>query len=617
MNQQVPRALITGITGQDGLYLGEFLAAKGYEVFGMVRGQSNPKIPVVEDVIPSIQLLEGDLRDLSSLISVLETAQPDEIYNLGAISFVGLSFKQPELTGDITAMGVLRMLEAVRIHTQGSMNGVRFYQASSSEMFGQTTELPQRETTQFHPRSPYGVGKVFGHYVTQNYRESYDAWACSGILFNHESPRRGFEFLTRKVTRAVARIALGLQKVVAVGNMDVSRDWGFAGDYVRAGPGPEPRRDHHRVEQGQEQDPALPRAARPRRVTGPGSNPARHEHTTTLPGRGSDARRFRAGARTPLGAGRVPIQRYGADFTQAAKAFHACELKARREPSGSLLSRTRTAPGTVPNLRAQAATGTAVAGRPPHGRQGHLHRSSAAFMIRSRDAPFGSVSARSASKRRVTWATVSSVSDTCTFSSSLVWGRASSTARVLGSPEQAGHQRRLEKSAVSARPSHADERPVAHRERQVPQPFLDLREDARVAEELARSPGQVRLRRAVTALDRADQRPRIPQLGAQVIAAQAGLVAGVAARLTARGISSILEPIGGIPVLTAKEPATGPDSATVSINFGTSPGEPAECICIWAPSPGASPDATAGTIAAVPAAIRTGQMGTGIRLAET
>ena len=230
----MPRALITGITGQDGLHLGEFLAAKGYEVFGMVRGQSNPKIPTVEEYIPSIQLLEGDLRDLSSLIGVLETAQPDEIYNLGAISFVGLSFKQPELTGDITGMGVLRMLEAVRIHTQGSMNGVRFYQASSSEMFGSVHESPQRETTQFHPRSPYGVAKVFGHYVTQNYRESYNAWACSGILFNHESPRRGFEFLTRKVTRAVARIALGRQKVLAVGNMDVSRDWGFAGDYVRA-----------------------------------------------------------------------------------------------------------------------------------------------------------------------------------------------------------------------------------------------------------------------------------------------------------------------------------------------------------------------------------------------
>jgi GDPmannose 4,6-dehydratase len=230
----VPRALITGITGQDGLYLGEFLAGKGYEVYGMVRGQSNPKIPTVEEYIPSIQLLEGDLRDLSSLIGVLETAQPDEIYNLGAISFVGLSFKQPELTGDITGMGVLRMLEAVRICTQGSMNGVRFYQASSSEMFGTAPESPKRETSQFHPRSPYGVAKVFGHYVTQNYRESYNAWACSGILFNHESPRRGFEFVTRKVTRAVARIALGQQKVLAVGNLDVSRDWGFAGDYVEA-----------------------------------------------------------------------------------------------------------------------------------------------------------------------------------------------------------------------------------------------------------------------------------------------------------------------------------------------------------------------------------------------
>ena len=230
----MPRALITGITGQDGLYLAEFLTAKGYDVFGMVRGQSNPKIPTVEEFIPSIELLEGDLRDLSSLIGVLETAQPDEIYNLGAMSFVGLSFKQPELTGDITGMGVLRMLEAVRIHTQGSMRGVRFYQASSSEMFGQSHETPQRETTQFHPRSPYGVAKVFGHHLTQNYRESYNAWACSGILFNHESPRRGFEFLTRKVTRAVARIALGRQKVLAVGNMDVSRDWGFAGDYVEA-----------------------------------------------------------------------------------------------------------------------------------------------------------------------------------------------------------------------------------------------------------------------------------------------------------------------------------------------------------------------------------------------
>lgn len=230
----MPRALITGITGQDGLYLAEFLTQKGYEVFGMVRGQQNPKIPIVEEVTPSVQLLEGDLRDLSSLLGVLEVAQPDEVYNLGAMSFVGLSFRQPELTGDITGMGVLRILEAVRIHTQGQMEKVRFYQASSSEMFGAVLESPQRETTQFHPRSPYGVAKVFGHYMTQNYRESYNAWACSGILFNHESPRRGFEFLTRKVTHAVARIALGRQEVLAVGNMDVSRDWGFAGDYVRA-----------------------------------------------------------------------------------------------------------------------------------------------------------------------------------------------------------------------------------------------------------------------------------------------------------------------------------------------------------------------------------------------
>jgi GDPmannose 4,6-dehydratase len=230
----MPRALITGITGQDGLYLAEFLTEKGYEVFGMVRGQQNPKIPIVEEVIPSVQLLEGDLRDLSNLLGVLEVAQPDEIYNLGAMSFVGLSFKQPELTGDITGMGVLRILEAVRIHTQGEMEKVRFYQASSSEMFGATLESPQRETTQFHPRSPYGVAKVFGHYMTQNYRESYNAWACSGILFNHESPRRGFEFLTRKVTHAVARIALRRLDVLTVGNMDVSRDWGFAGDYVRA-----------------------------------------------------------------------------------------------------------------------------------------------------------------------------------------------------------------------------------------------------------------------------------------------------------------------------------------------------------------------------------------------
>ena len=230
----MPRALITGITGQDGLYLGELLAAKGYEVFGMVRGQNNPKVEVVERIIPSIQLVEGDLTDLPSLIAALEESQPHEVYNLGAISFVGLSWKQAELTGETTGMGVLRMLEALRISTQGDLSKVRFYQASSSEMFGKVRQTPQTELTPFHPRSPYGVAKTFGHYMTVNYRESYGAYACSGILFNHESPRRGLEFVTRKVTRAVARIALGLQETVALGNLDARRDWGFAGDYVEA-----------------------------------------------------------------------------------------------------------------------------------------------------------------------------------------------------------------------------------------------------------------------------------------------------------------------------------------------------------------------------------------------
>jgi GDPmannose 4,6-dehydratase len=230
----LPRALITGITGQDGLYLGELLAAKGYEVFGLVRGQSNPKISLVERIIPSVQLLEGDLTDLPSLIGAMEVAQPNEVYNLAAISFVGLSWKQAELTGEITGMGVLRVLEAMRIHTQNDMSRVRFYQASSSEMFGKVRETPQRETTPFHPRSPYGVAKTFGHYMTVNYRESYGAHACSGILFNHESERRGHEFVTRKVTRAVARISLGLQTTISLGNLDSRRDWGFAGDYVEA-----------------------------------------------------------------------------------------------------------------------------------------------------------------------------------------------------------------------------------------------------------------------------------------------------------------------------------------------------------------------------------------------
>jgi GDPmannose 4,6-dehydratase len=230
----VPRALITGITGQDGLYLGELLVDKGYEVFGLVRGQSNPKIATVEKIIPGVQLLEGDLTDLPSLIGAMEIAQPDEVYNLAAISFVGLSWRQAELTGEITGMGVLRVLEAIRISTSNDMGRVRFYQASSSEMFGKVRAVPQDEETPFHPRSPYGVAKTFGHYMTVNYRESYGAHATSGILFNHESPRRGHEFVTRKVTRAVARISLGLQETLALGNLEARRDWGFAGDYVEA-----------------------------------------------------------------------------------------------------------------------------------------------------------------------------------------------------------------------------------------------------------------------------------------------------------------------------------------------------------------------------------------------
>lgn len=216
------------------MYLGELLVEKGYDVYGVVRGQNNPKVRTVERLIPSVELLEGDLTDLPSLISAIEIAQPDEIYNLGALSFVGLSWRQAELTADVTGTGVLRMLEAIRIATQGNMERIRFYQASSSEMFGKVRESPQTEQTPFHPRSPYGVAKTFGHYITVNYRESYNAFACSGILFNHESPRRGHEFVTRKVTRSVARISLGLQDKIALGNLDSKRDWGFAGDYVEA-----------------------------------------------------------------------------------------------------------------------------------------------------------------------------------------------------------------------------------------------------------------------------------------------------------------------------------------------------------------------------------------------
>lgn len=229
----MPRALITGITGQDGRYLAQLLVEKGYEVFGMVRGQANPKIQMVQEETPQLEILEGDLQDLSSLIGVVEQVQPDEVYNLGAISFVALSFRQPELTADITGLGVLRMLEAIRV-VGGQDSRIRFYQASSSEMFGKVRETPQDEMTPFYPRSPYGAAKVFGHYTTVNYRESYGLHASSGILFNHESPRRGLEFVTRKVTNAVARIKLGLQDSLTLGNLDSSRDWGFAGDYVEA-----------------------------------------------------------------------------------------------------------------------------------------------------------------------------------------------------------------------------------------------------------------------------------------------------------------------------------------------------------------------------------------------
>ena len=229
-----PRALVTGITGQDGLYLSELLLAKGYEVYGLVRGQNNPKIELVQRLVPQVRLLTGDLTDLSSLMRAMASSRPDEVYNLGAISFVAYSWENAHLTTEVTAKGVLNMLEAVRLYSGDDPAKVRFYQASSSEMFGRVQEVPQRENTLLWPRSPYGVAKVFGHYMTINYRESYGMHASSGILFNHESPRRGLEFVTRKVSRAVARISLGLQDHVALGNLEARRDWGFAGDYVEA-----------------------------------------------------------------------------------------------------------------------------------------------------------------------------------------------------------------------------------------------------------------------------------------------------------------------------------------------------------------------------------------------
>jgi GDPmannose 4,6-dehydratase len=228
------RALITGITGQDGLYLGELLTAKGYAVYGTIRGFNNSKRALVEDLLPAATLIEADLTDVSSLHKALSESQPDEVYNLGAISFVGNSWENASRTADVTAKGTLNLLEATRVHAGDDISTVRFYQASSSEMFGKAQEVPQNERTALWPRSPYGVAKVFAHYMTVNYRESYGLHASSGILFNHESPRRGEEFVTRKITQSVARISLGVQDKLMLGNLDARRDWGFAGDYVKA-----------------------------------------------------------------------------------------------------------------------------------------------------------------------------------------------------------------------------------------------------------------------------------------------------------------------------------------------------------------------------------------------
>lgn len=224
------KALITGITGQDGSYLAEFLLSKGYKVYGLRRRTSTPNFDNIGHLLNKIDLISGDLLDLSSLIEAIRTSDPDEVYNLAAQSFVADSWPQAIYTGYATGMGVTNILEAIRL----TKPEIRFYQASSSEMFGKVLETPQKETTPFYPRSPYAVSKVCGHWITVNYRESYDMFTCSGILFNHESPRRGLEFVTRKVTDAVAKIKLGLQKELRLGNLDAKRDWGYAGDYVKA-----------------------------------------------------------------------------------------------------------------------------------------------------------------------------------------------------------------------------------------------------------------------------------------------------------------------------------------------------------------------------------------------
>ncbi len=226
----MPTAVITGITGQDGSYLAEFLLAKGYRVVGMVRRTSSDPLVRIAHVLEDVELVPGDLHDQWSLMDLLRKYEPDEVYNLGAQSYVLTSWNQPVLTAEVTALGVTRILEAIRTFNPE----IKFYQASSSEVFGKVREVPQRETTPLHPRSPYGVAKAYGHWITVNYRESYDLFACSGILFNHESPRRGLEFVTRKVSYAVARIKQGVDDSLGLGNLEPSRDWGFAGDYVKA-----------------------------------------------------------------------------------------------------------------------------------------------------------------------------------------------------------------------------------------------------------------------------------------------------------------------------------------------------------------------------------------------
>ena len=228
------RALITGITGQDGLYLGELLAEKGYEVHGLVRSASGERYDAVAEAVPSAKLHVADLTDPMSLLRSLDLAQPDEVYNLGGISFVGSSWEHASAIADVTGKGALNLLDAIRLHVGDDVEKVRFYQASSSEMFGKAQTVPQFERTPFWPRSPYGVSKTFAHFMTINYRESYGMHASCGILFNHESPRRGPEFVTRKISRAVARISLGLDESLSMGNLDARRDWGFAGDFVRA-----------------------------------------------------------------------------------------------------------------------------------------------------------------------------------------------------------------------------------------------------------------------------------------------------------------------------------------------------------------------------------------------